>query len=249
MALFAPLITTHDPTDQDLESLLLRPGSSGHLLGTDNFGRDVFSRVVFGSRPALTVGFVAVSIALVLGLIFGLAAGLMEGWIDQIIMLFMDSLLSFPTILLAMTVIAVMGYGLPQVMVALGIVFSPVFARLIRAETLLVKTEGYVESSRALGTPLLKTVVLHILPNIAGRVVVQCAVTFALSIVIESSLSYLGLGMQPPNPSWGLMLKDARNYLASAPWLAVFPGLAIALTVLSFNVLGDTVSERLSSDL
>ena len=248
VALMAPVLAPSDPTDQDLDARFLRPGVDGHLLGTDGFGRDVLSRIIYGSRPALTVGFVSVSIALVVGLILGLVAGLFEGLVDQAIMLLMDGLLSFPTILLAMTVVAFMGYGLVQVMLAVGIVFSPVFARLVRAETLAIKTEGYVESSRALGSRLTKTVVLHLLPNMAGPVIVQCAITFALAVVIEASLSFLGLGMQPPDPSWGLMLKDARTYLIHAPWLAVFPGLAIALVVLSFNVLADSVSERLSPE-
>ncbi len=246
-ALAAPVIAPFDPTEQDLDSRFLAPGAGRHLLGTDGFGRDVLSRIVYGSRSALLVGLVSVSIALVAGLVFGLVAGLAGGIVDQAIMLMMDALLSFPTVLLAITVVTVLGYGLPQVMVAMGVIFAPVFARLVRAETLSIKTEGYVESSRALGTPPAKMIYLHLFPNMAGRIVVQCAVVFALSVVIESSLSYLGLGTQPPDPSWGLMLKDARNYLLHSAHLAVFPGLAIALTVLSFNMLGDAVSDLLWS--
>lgn len=246
-AIAAPIISPFHPTDQNLENRYLKPGVDGHLLGTDNLGRDVLSRILHGSRSALLVGVVSVTIAVIFGLFFGLLAGLYEGWIGNTIMLFMDSLLSFPTILLAIAVVTFLGYGLIQVMTAIGIIFSPVFARIVRAETLSIKGEGYIESSRALGTPVLKMVFLHFLPNMMGKVVVQCAITFALSVVIESSLSYLGLGTQPPNPSWGLMLKDARNYLHNAPWLAIFPGAAIAVTVLSFNVLGDTLSERFGS--
>jgi ABC-type dipeptide/oligopeptide/nickel transport system permease subunit len=201
---------------------------------------------VYGSRSALLVGLVSVSIAVSIGLIFGLAAGTFEGLTDAAVMLLMDSLLSFPTILLAIAVVSFLGYGLIQVMLAVGVIFSPVFARLVRAETLAIKHEGYVESSRALGSTLGKTIVLHVLPNMMGKVIVQAAITFALAIVIESSLSFLGLGTQPPNPSWGLMLKDARTYMTRSPWLAVFPGLAIALTVLSFNLLGDALAERLN---
>lgn len=189
---------------------------------------------------------VSVSIALILGLFFGLVAGLNEGWLGEAIMLLMDSILSFPTILLAIAVVTFFNYGLVQVMTAIGIIYSPVFARIVRAETLSIKAEGFVESSRALGTRPLKMVFLHYLPNMAGKIVVQCAITFALSVVVEASLSYLGLGAQPPNASWGLMLKDARNYLHIAPWLAVFPGVAIAVTVLSFNILGDTLVELLN---
>ena len=156
----------------------------------------------------------------------------------------MDSLLSFPTILLAITVVTFLGYGLLQVMLAIGVIFIPVFARLIRAEALAIRQEGYIESARALGSTRLRMVFLHYLPNMSGKIIVQCAITFALAIVIESSLSYLGLGTQPPNPSWGLMLKDARSDLLHSPFLAVFPGLAIAFTVLSFNVLGDVLADR-----
>jgi peptide/nickel transport system permease protein len=245
-AVAAPFVSPHDPTSQDYDSRLLRPGTEGHLFGTDELGRDVFSRVIHGSRSAILVGSVSVSIALALGLVIGLAAGMLGGPVENALMLAMDAILSFPTILLAIAVVTVFGYGLSQVMVAVGVVFAPVFARLIRAEALALKTEGYVESARALGLPGWKIVAVHIVPNMLGKIVVQCSVTFALSVVIEAGLSYLGLGTQPPNPSWGLMLKDARNYLFSAPWLALYPGLAVAVTVLSFNVLGDTLAERLN---
>ncbi|MCF7928720.1 MAG: ABC transporter permease [Spirochaetales bacterium] len=245
-ALAAPLISPFDPTDQELTLRFAEPGTEGHLLGTDDLGRDIFSRIIYGSRSALMVGVVSVGIALTIGLFVGLAAGLAGGTTDNILMLFMDSLLSFPTILLAITVVSVLGYGLLQVISAIGIIFSPVFARLVRAETMALKTEGFVESSRALGSRTWKTVFLHILPNMLGKITVQCSITFALSVVIEASLSYLGLGTQPPNPSWGLMLKDARNFMVQAPWMAVYPGLAIAFTVLSFNILGDSVSERVN---
>lgn len=242
----APAIAPNDPTSQDYGSRLVEPGTSGHLLGTDDLGRDVLSRIIWGSRSALLVGVVSVSIALAIGLGIGLVAGLAGGRVENALMLLMDGVLSFPTILLAIAVVTVFGYGLTQVMAAIGVVFSPVFARLVRARTLAIKQEGYVESARALGTPMWRITAAHIVPNMAGEIIVQCSVTFALAVVIEAGLSYLGLGTQPPNPSWGLMLKDARNYLFSAPWLAIYPGIAIALTVLSFNILGDTLSEQLN---
>ena len=246
VAAAAPLVTPYDPTDQDYDARLLSPGSDGHLLGTDDLGRDVFSRILFGSRSALLVGLISVSIALTIGLVVGLAAGMIGGFVENLLMLVMDGLLSFPTILLAISVVTVFGYGLTQVMIAIGVVFSPVYARLIRAETLALKSEGFVEGARALGSSSWRIIFVHIVPNMLGKIIVQCSVTFALAVVIEAGLSYLGLGTQPPNPSWGLMLKDARNYLFNASWLAVYPGLAIALTVLSFNVLGDTLAERLN---
>jgi len=247
-AVAAPRIVPYDPVAQNVEERYQPPGAK-HWLGTDNFGRDVFSRIVMGSRSALLVGIVSVTIATAVGMIVGLTAGLAAPAVDQTLMLLMDSLLSFPTILLAITVVSFLGYGLLQVMIAIGVIYSPVFARLVRAETLALRHEGYVEASRALGTPILKIVVRHIVPNLLGRVIVQGSITFALSVVIEASLSYLGLGTQPPTPSWGLMLKDARSYLAQAPWMAFYPGLALAMTVLSFNIVGDALSERLNPRL
>lgn len=243
----APLIAPFDPIEQDLDARFAGPGEAGHPLGTDDFGRDVASRLIYGSRSTLVVGFTAVGIAVTLGLVIGLAAGLSEGFIDNVLMLLMDAVLSFPTVLLAITVVSVFGYGLVQVMAAVGVIFTPVFARLVRAETLAVKREEYVEASRALGTAPLRTVTLHILPNVLPKIIVQASITFALAVVIEASLSFLGLGTQPPDPSWGLMLKNARNYLLRAPWLALYPGIAVALTVLSLNVIADVLAERFSA--
>ncbi len=247
-AIAAPLISPFSPTDQNLDQRFSGTDRE-HLMGTDNFGRDVLSRVIFGSRSALIVGIVSVSIAVFIGMIVGLAAGLSSSTADNILMLLMDSILSFPTVLLAITVVSFLGYGLAQVMVAIGIIYSPVFARLIRAETLSIKTEGYVEASRAMGSPVFKIIYRHIVPNLLGKVIVQCSITFAMAIVVEASLSFLGLGTQPPAPSWGLMLKDARNYLIQAPWMAIYPGLVLAFTVLSFNIIGDTLSEKLNPRL
>ena len=244
-AVAAPYIAPWHPTEQNLDERFSPPARS-HLLGTDNLGRDILSRIIFGSRSALLVGIVAVVIAVILGSLVGLIAALSREMTDNVLMLFMDSLLSFPTILLAIPVVSFFGYGLFQVMVAIGIIFSPVFARLVRAEALVIKTEGYVEASRALGSSTFKIVYKHIIPNLLGKVIVQCSITFALAVVIEASLSYLGLGTQPPTPSWGLMLKDSRNYLAMAPWMAIYPGLALALTVFCFNILGDVLSEKLN---
>ncbi|MFO7850375.1 MAG: ABC transporter permease [Spirochaetia bacterium] len=239
----APILAPFEPTDQDRSMRYAEPGTEGHILGTDDLGRDILSRIIYGSRSALMVGIVSVGISVTIGIIIGLIAGLVGGLLDNFLMLLMDSILSFPTVLLAITVVSVLGYGLLQVIIAIGIIFSPIFARLVRAETLSIKTEGFVESSVAMGSRTLKTVRLHILPNMLGKLTVQCSIIFALSVVIEASLSYLGLGTQPPNPSWGLMLKDARSYMHTAPWSAVYPGLAIAFTVLSFNILGDSISD------
>ena len=246
--LLAPWVAPDSPTGQNLDQRLQQPGGR-FLLGSDDFGRDIFSRIIYGSRSALLVGAVSVAIAASLGTLVGLLAAHARGPVDNLLMLVMDSLLSFPTILLAITVVSFLGYGLIQVMLAIGVVFSPIFARLVRAEALSIAAEGYVESSRALGSSALKIVFRHIIPNLLGRVVVQISITFALTLVIEASLSFLGLGTQPPNPSWGLMLKDARNYLIQAPWMALYPGLALSFTVLSFNLLGDALSAKLNPKL
>jgi peptide/nickel transport system permease protein len=247
-ALAAPRIAPYRPTAQNLKARFASPGKD-HFLGTDNFGRDVYSRIIHGARSALLVGIVAVSIAVTLGSLVGLTAALAGGLVDAGLMLLMDSLLSFPTVLLAISVVSFLGYGLLQVMLAIGVIYSPVFARLVRAEALAIKTEGYVEAAYALGGSTWKVVRLHIIPNLLGKVIVQCSITFALAVVIEASLSYLGLGTQPPTPSWGLMLKDARNYLVQAPWMAFYPGLALALTVLCFNIIGDTLAEKINPRL
>jgi len=237
-------ISPYSPVEQHLELRFLPPLSPGHLLGTDDFGRDVLSRIMYGARPALLVGVIAVGIALAAGMLIGLVAGLAGGFVDSTLMLLMDSVLSFPTVLLAITMVAVLGYGVSQVMLAVGIIYSPVFARIVRAEALSLSAETYVIASRSLGTRGIRTVFLHIIPNMIPRLLVQGSATFALAVVIEASLSFLGLGTQPPEASWGLMLKDARTYLLQAPWLALFPGIAIGLTVFSFNYLGDILAEH-----
>lgn len=244
-ALAAPWISPRSPTSQDLSRRFSPPGRE-FLLGSDDFGRDILSRIIHGSRSALLVGIVSVLIAVGIGMTAGLCAGLAPRLLDDAVMLVMDSLLSFPTVLLAITVVSFLGYGLTQVMVAIGVIYSPTFARMVRAETLSIKTEEYVEASRALGSPVILIVFRHIIPNLLGKVIVQSAMTFALAVVVEASLSYLGLGSQPPAASWGLMLKDARNYLLQAPWMALYPGMALAFTVLCFNVIGDSLSERLN---
>jgi peptide/nickel transport system permease protein len=256
-ALIAPLAAPYPPARQDLGRALARPLSSGHALGSDELGRDILSRIIYGTRPALIVGALTTLASALAGTAIGLAAACLRGlgglgWrtaarrlADEGIMLAMDGLLAIPTVLLALAVVAALGPGLPQATIALGIVYCPVFARITRARALAVLGEGYVLSARALGTSPLKIVARHVLPNIAGSVIVQCALTFSMAVVVESSLSYLGLGTQPPEASWGLMLKDGRDYLIQAPWASVFPGLAIALTVLAFNALGDALADRL----
>jgi ABC-type dipeptide/oligopeptide/nickel transport system permease subunit len=248
-ALTAPLVAPYSPTEQFLDKRLLAPLSEGRLLGSDELGRDILSRLIYGSRSLLTAGSISVGLALAAGVILGIAAGLRGKFIDGILMFFLDGILSFPTVLLVITVISLFGYGIIQVMLTIGIVFTPVFARLVRAETKSLMTEGFVESSRALGTRRLKIVIRHVLPNMLADLIIQAAVLFASAIVIEASLSFLGLGVQPPSPSWGLMLKDARGYLFQAPHLALIPGIALAATVFSLNFIGDVLAEKLNPKL
>ncbi len=245
VAVLAPWIAPHDPLQQRLEERFVPPGHDGFVLGTDNLGRDILSRVIYGGRSALLVGSVAVGLSLIAGSAVGIVAGLSGRRIDRLLMIAMDAILSFPTVLLAITVVAAFGYGLGQVTIALGIVFVPVYARLVRAEAMAIREEAYIEASRALGTGPFRVARLHYLPNMLPKLIVQSAITFAFAVSIEAALSFLGLGTQPPNPSWGLMLKDARNFLFQAPWLALYPGIALAWTILTFNLLGDVLSAHL----
>lgn len=245
--LLAPAIAPQDPTEQFRDLALSAPGSQGFLLGSDDLGRDVLSRVLHGARAALTVAAVAVGLALIGGSLFGLSAGLLGGRAEALIMGLMNGILSFPTVLLAITVIAAFGNGLIQVMGALAVVFTPLFARLVRAEVRSLRTRPYVLASQLLGAPLPRVVRFHLVPMLLPRLLAQAATTAALAIGIEASLSFLGLGTQPPTPSWGIMLKDARNYLLVAPWMALAPGGAMALTIASLHLLSDSYSRRWAS--
>ncbi|MFP4643734.1 MAG: ABC transporter permease [Spirochaetales bacterium] len=243
-AVFGPVVSPYSPVQQNLERRFEPPGAAGHILGTDDFGRDVATRLAWGARSALSTAGSGVLLAALIGLPLGLAAGLERRVLGPTIMLLVDAILSFPGILLAVALIAVLGSGALQVSVALGIMFAPLFARTVRAETLSVSQEGYVDVSRGLGTPAYRTVAMHVLPNVMPNVLVIATSSFALCITIEAALSFLGLGSQPPTPTWGLMLREARNYLDNAPHLAILPGLALGLSVYGLNTSGDALSRR-----
>ena len=238
---FAP---PHDPTAMDIAARLQPPGAA-HLFGTDQYGRDILSRVMGGAGIALSVGVVAVGIGLGGGTIIGAVAGFYGGLLGEALMRLMDALFAFPAILLAIAVVGALGPGHVNAMLAIGVVNVPVFARLTRASVLAVREEGYVEAARAVGGTDLHILWRHILPNGLAPLLVQASVSFATAILAEASLSYLGLGTQPPLPSWGKMLEEARLFMDRGPWLAIFPGLAIALTVLGFNFLGDGLRDYL----
>lgn len=244
LAVLGRWIAPYGANDIDVVNAL-QPPSGAHLFGTDELGRDVFSRVVLSARISLTVGLVAVGIALVVGVALGLVAGFFGGWLDTIIMRSADVLFAFPILLLAMAIVAVLGPGLTTAMIAIGVVYTPIFARITRASTLAVREELYVKASQAVGASDGLILRRHVLPNIMGPITVQTSLSLAFAILSEAALSFLGLGVQPPEPSWGRMLYDAQAFIYDAWWMSVFPGLAIFLTVLAFNLVGDGMRDVL----
>jgi peptide/nickel transport system permease protein len=243
-AMFADLVAPYAINDQDITRRFESP-SAAHLFGTDELGRDLFSRVVFGTRVSLQVGAVAVGISLVTGTFIGLISGYRGGWLDTVLMRTMDVLFSFPVVLLAIALVAVFGPSLRNTMIAVGIVFIPIFARVVRGSALSVSQDLHIRAVRSLGAGDLRIVLRHVLPNVAAPVIVQASLSLAFAILIEAALSFVGVGVQPPQPAWGLMLADAQRYRASGWWLSVFPGLAIFLTVMAFNLLGDGLRDAL----
>jgi peptide/nickel transport system permease protein len=244
LAILAPYVAPHDPLGTNWSAIRKAP-SETYLFGTDEIGRDVLSRVIWGARASLAAGLVSVAIALGLGLPIGLAAGYLGGWVDALISRVTDAMLACPFLILAIALAAFLGPSLTNAMIAIGISATPVFIRLTRAQVLAVKVEDYVEAARAIGNPHLRIAVRHILPNVVAPLIVQATLAIAAAIIAEASLSFLGLGQQPPSPSWGSMLNTAKNYLDHAPWMAVWPGLAIFTVVLSFNLLGDGLRDAL----
>ena len=242
VALGAPVLAPHSPRDQNLDARFLPMFADGHPLGTDSLGRDVLSRLLFGARAALVVGFGTIGIALGLGTVLGVL-GLRRG-VHRIISPIMDSVLAVPTILLSLTIIAAFGPGQTQVVFSLGIVFTPLFYRVVRSQVLRASAEGWVEVARVIGTPPARTVFRHILPQVVPSILVQGTSLFSLAISLEASLSFLGFGAQPPETSWGLMLQDARDYLLTAWYLAIPPGVFLAVVVLCLNLVGDMVAEK-----
>ena len=240
LALCAPWLAPYPVTAQDVDNTLASP-SALHLLGTDDLGRDVFSRMVHGAAATLYASALAVGIAIVLGLPVGLLAGFLGGWVDDAISRFIDALLSFPSIVLAIAVTGALGIGLTNGMIAVGIVFSPQLARLVRARALVVRQELYVDASRCFGASTARILWRHVLPNTVQPVIVQVTLLLAAALLAEASLSFLGLGIQPPNPSWGSMLARAYQNMELAPEQMVAPGLAILLTALAFNTLGESL--------
>ena len=253
-ALGAPWIAAYDPTEQDITNRLKPPGSPdaagrAHLLGTDHLGRDILARVLFGARPALMVGFAAVAISGVLGMMVGLVSGYFGGRVDDVFMRLADIQLAFPFILLAIAVIGVLGPSLPVIIVVIGVSSWVVYARVVRGAVLSLREREFVQAARALGGRDVRVLLRHILPNALSPWLVVATLDMARVIVIESALSFLGLGVQPPTPTWGGMLADGRVYISTAWWLATFPGLAILVTVLGINLFGDGLRDTLDPRL
>jgi peptide/nickel transport system permease protein len=247
-AIFAPALAPHDPLAINARASL-RASLPGHVLGTDEFGRDVLSRLIYGARPTLTVATGATVLALVTGSLLGLLAGFHRGMVEAVIMRAVDTLLSFPPILLAMMVVGFMGPGVRNLVLVIGVLFVPAFARLAFAETIRVKELEYVFAARSLGTSDVRILLRHILPNVTAPLIVQVSLSMAAAILLESGLSFLGLGVVPPEASWGVMIGTARGYMAQTPTYLLWPSLVIAFTILAINLAGDALRDLLDPRL
>ena len=244
LAVFAPWIAPADPVATSWSAVRKAP-SMAHWFGTDEIGRDVLSRVIWGARASLLAGVVSVSISLLVGVPIGMLAGYVGGWVDMLIARMVDAMLACPFLILAIALAAFLGPSLTNAMIAIGIAATPVFVRLTRGQVMAVKVEEYVMAARAVGNSPLRIVLRHIFPNIVAPLIVQATLAIAAAVIAEASLSFLGLGQQPPAPSWGSMLNTAKNYVENAPWMALWPGASIFLLVLSFNLLGDGLRDAL----
>lgn len=244
VAVFADAIAPYTINEVNIANRL-SPPSADFIFGTDELGRDVFSRVIIASRVSLQVGFISVGLAMAIGVPIGLIAGYYGKLIDSVLMRMMDVLFSFPAILLAIAILAALGAGITNAMIAIGIVYTPIFARITRGSVLSLKESVFVTAARSLGATDARIIRTHILPNVLAPIIVQTSLSLAFAILAEAALSFLGLGVQPPDPAWGRMLAEGRGFFQDAPWMAIFPGLAILLTVMAFNFLGDGLRDAL----
>ena len=244
VAAFGPALAPYDPLAMDFTARFAPP-SSAHWFGTDDFGRDLLSRVLYGARVSVQVAFIAVGISASAGVTLGVTAGYLGGWVDELIMRVMDVIFAFPAVLLAITVMAILGRGVENAMIAIAIVYAPIFARVTRGAVIAVRDREFVTAARALGQGHGRIMWRHVLPNALGPIIVQTSLSLAFAILAEAALSFFGLGTQPPDPSWGRMLAEGRGFLGQAPWMGIFPGLAIMVSVLGFNLLGDGLRDVL----
>ncbi len=244
VGIFGEAIAPYGINDIDIANRLQGPSGS-HWFGTDDLGRDTLSRVLIAARVSLQVGFIAVGFAIAAGVPIGLVAGYYRGAVDSVLMRMMDVLFSFPAILLAIAILAVLGPGIGNAMIAIGIVYTPIFARITRGSVLVVSEEVYIRAARSLGATNGRIIFRHILPNVLAPIIVQTTLSLAFAILSEAALSFLGLGVQPPNPAWGRMLADGQDFFQQNPWMGIFPGLAILVTVMAFNFVGDGLRDAL----
>ena len=249
LACFASQLTVYDIDEMDFINMLAEPGTEGHRLGTDDMGRDIYTRLIYGTRVSLLVGVVAVSIGACLGTLLGILAGYFGGFLDSLLMRLMDALLAFPYILLAIAMMAALGAGLFNAMLAIGVVMVPSFARVVRGVVLGVRNEDFITSVRVMGGSHLWILTRHIFINVTPPIIIYASLSFAGAIISEATLSFLGLGIQPPTPSWGSMLSEAMPFMDKAPMMAIFPGVAILVTCLGFNLLGDGLRDVLDPRL
>ncbi len=249
LACFASQLTVYDIDEMDFINMLAEPGTEGHRLGTDDMGRDIYTRLIYGTRVSLLVGVVAVSIGACLGTLLGILAGYFGGFLDSLLMRLMDALLAFPYILLAIAMMAALGAGLFNAMLAIGVVMVPSFARVVRGAVLGVRNEDFITSVRVMGGSHLWILTRHIFINVTPPIIIYASLSFAGAIISEATLSFLGLGIQPPTPSWGSMLSEAMPFMDKAPMMAIFPGVAILVTCLGFNLLGDGLRDVLDPRL
>jgi peptide/nickel transport system permease protein len=248
VSFLASYIQPYDPLKISISNRTQAP-SKNHTFGTDHFGRDIYSRLLSGAKISLTVGIVSVVLGAFIGIILGAIGGYFGGWIDYAITLIMDAIISFPAILLAIGLMSVMGLGVTNIIIALGFIGIPHYGRIMRGAVLSIREKEYVEAARASGSGHLKIILIHVLPNAMAPLIVVTTIGVANAVLIEAALSFLGLGVPPPAPSWGNMLADGRNFLTQAPWMTIFPGLAISFTVLGFNTLGDGLRDVLDPKL
>jgi len=249
VAVFAPLLAPYDPNDQDLRNILQPPGSPGHLLGTDNLGRDVVSRLMYGARLSLLAAVEAVGVGVLVGFLPGLLAGHIGGRIDWIVMRVIEAFMAFPPIILAIAVVAALGPGLTNAMIAVGLVFAPRVARMTRDSTLAVREETFVEAARGLGLRRSAILRRHVVPHILSPLIVMVTVLAGLAMIVEAGLSFVGLGAIPPDSSWGTMLAGSIRFTTNSPWLIVWPGLCVVITVVCFNLVGDGIKDSVGREL
>jgi ABC-type dipeptide/oligopeptide/nickel transport system permease subunit len=248
MSVFAPVLAPYDPLAQGVGPALQGP-SAAHWAGTDSFGRDMLSRIIFGARIALVVGVVSVALAMLVGVTLGLAAGYYGGWLDAVVMRVMDGLFAFPIIILAIAMMAIMGFGVTNVIIAVAVGFIAPFARVTRADVLAVKEEPYIEAARLAGVSSPAVIVRHVLPNVMAPIIVQAALRVSGAIITEAGLSFLGLGPPPPTPVWGSMIAEGRNFIVMAPHVSTIPGIALMLAIVGLNLLGDGLRDTLDPRL